>query len=529
MKNIINKKIDLRRLILGLTIASALIALVNTLFAAYTVQRQQLIDTSKNNNYIYANKLAKSTNDFIKSIQQQLSVSAKIISGKITDNERLTEEVHRLLEQTNSFNSAVIVDKYAKVIATSPNTLPLTGKTLSSPGIIESIETRLPTTSNQYLSTVGNLLIFISHPIVDEKNEYLGLVGGSIYLKQDSILQNLLGEHYYTDGSYLYVVDKNKRIIYHPNNERIGEFINDNSVINKLALGLSGSEIVVNSKGIEMIAGYASVPSTGWGIVSQRPLTAVLQPLDALMQKVFLKALPVALISILIILWCTKKISNPLRQLANGAQSMDDPETAKKIHAIKSWYFEAQELKRAMALGMSLLNLNISKLEQDVQTDPLTKLGNRRCLELSLKRLSASKQKFSVISIDIDHFKKINDTHGHDVGDIVLHELAKHMKAVSRADDILCRVGGEEFFMVLPKSDAESTKNIAERLREKVENSTFKEAVKITISIGVASWPTDASDIKTVFKLADDMLYKAKHNGRNRVEVFSTELATSLA
>jgi diguanylate cyclase (GGDEF)-like protein len=135
-----------------------------------------------------------------------------------------------------------------------------------------------------------------------------------------------------------------------------------------------------------------------------------------------------------------------------------------------------------MLIGISLLNRNIQKLQDDVKTDPLTKLGNRRSLEAALQKLEASSQIFSVVSIDIDHFKKVNDTFGHDAGDIVLRDLAKQMKSVSRADDLPCRVGGEEFLIVLPRTSETTAVQVAERLRKQVEAAVFEGVGHITIS-----------------------------------------------
>jgi diguanylate cyclase (GGDEF)-like protein len=231
-----------------------------------------------------------------------------------------------------------------------------------------------------------------------------------------------------------------------------------------------------------MISGYAIIPTTNWGVVAQRPLSATLAPLDSLMKQVILKTLPIAVISVFLICWCANRIAKPLQLLSEGAKNIDHPETEKKIQKIKSWYVESYELKKAMLIGISLLNRNIQKLQDDVKTDPLTKLGNRRSLEAALQKLEASSQIFSVVSIDIDHFKKVNDTFGHDAGDIVLRDLAKQMKSVSRADDLPCRVGGEEFLIVLPRTSETTAVQVAERLRKQVEAAVFEGVGHITIS-----------------------------------------------
>ena len=520
---------DLRRLILVLTLCSALLPFANTFYAGYAVQRQQLMDATQEGNAAYARKLAKSTDDFLQSTLQQLAYTAQLLAEHMDDEAQLIREATRLRLQTKSFNSVTIYNPLGTVLATSPETLQIKGKTLTSEAAQESLRTQGPVISQAYMSTAGNLIVFISQPIFSPQGDYLGAVGGSIYLKQESMLDQLLGEHFYKDGSYLYVVDKSKRIIYHPQADRVGQTVADNPVIDAVVGGASGNAVLSNSQGVAMLAGYAPVPSAGWGIVAQRPEAATLAPLDALMRNMLYKTLPLTLALLLLIWWGARRIAQPLRQLANGAHTMDRPETEQTIQAVHSWYYEAQELKKAMLVGLGLLHKNITKLRQDVHTDPLTGLGNRRHLDAALASFAANRTPFSVVALDIDHFKRVNDTYGHDVGDIVLKQLALQMRDVSRVDDLPCRVGGEEFVMLLPGAPRHIAAQVAERLRLLVETTALPTVGHITISLGVSSWPDGSTDMPTVFKQADDMLYRAKHGGRNRVEVFALDPAVAVA
>ena len=512
-------RLDLRRLILALTICSALIPFINTFYAGYLVQRQQLIDNTLEGHHAYATKLAKSTDDFLQSALQQLEYSARLMATRMADVDYLAQEASRLRLQTKSFNSVTIIDPTGYVLATSPETLQIKGKTLQSTGVAQTLSTRGPVISQPYMSTAGNYIVFVSQPILGPQGEFLGAVGGSIYLKEDNILDTLLGSHYYQDGTYVYVVDRNKHIIYHPDNHRVGDQVINNDVINAVIRGESGTAPVVNSKGVEMLAGYAVIPASGWGIVAQRPQAATLAPLNKLMRSVLYKTLPIALLMLVIIWWSARRIASPLRQLANGAHDMDKPETAQNIQAVKSWYFESYELKKAMLKGLNLLQRNITKLREDVNTDPLTGLGNRRHLEAAINSFQAQALPFSVIAIDIDHFKRINDGFGHDTGDEVLRQLARTIREVSRIDDVPCRVGGEEFLLLLPGTAPEDATHAAERLRQLVEKMEMPPVGHITISLGVAHWPDNSPEIKTVFQQADAMLYAAKRAGRNRIMV----------
>lgn len=210
-------RLDLRKLILALAVLSSFITLANSLYASYRVQRKILIDNTLESNHAYASKLAGSIDDFLASAQQQLRYSAGLLATRYNDANYLLEEANRLRKQTNSFNSVVIANAQGIVLATSPDTVQIVGKKLTSAGATQALHERKPLISAPYMSVVGNLLVFISHPVYDDTGKYLGYIGGTIYLKEKSILHNLLGEHYHRDGSYLYIVDENRRLLYHPN------------------------------------------------------------------------------------------------------------------------------------------------------------------------------------------------------------------------------------------------------------------------------------------------------------------------
>ncbi|MCX7711194.1 MAG: GGDEF domain-containing protein [Clostridia bacterium] len=162
------------------------------------------------------------------------------------------------------------------------------------------------------------------------------------------------------------------------------------------------------------------------------------------------------------------------------------------------------------------------KLELMAIYDPLTKAFNRNYLkeflENEIKRVERKSRDLSLILWDIDHFKKINDTYGHDVGDLTLLELTRIVKNSIRKYDVFARFGGEEFIIVLPETDIQAAEMLAERVRKDVEAFKFKKIGHITISLGVTSFSIGDSE-ETMTKRADIALYKAKNNGRNRVEL----------
>ncbi len=167
-------------------------------------------------------------------------------------------------------------------------------------------------------------------------------------------------------------------------------------------------------------------------------------------------------------------------------------------------------------------------LKNQATRDPLTSLYNRRYFEDEVvRRILAAKtagENFSILMIDADLFKRVNDTYGHKTGDKVLIELASTCQQALRNDDIVARYGGEEFVIYLAKVNAQKAKVVAERLRESISqvvvHSDENDEVRFTVSIGISS--SEVSDnIDMLIKTADEALYKAKQNGRNRVEIFN--------
>ncbi|WP_133013434.1 sensor domain-containing diguanylate cyclase [Marinomonas flavescens] len=508
--------LKLNRLILFLAITATILTFLNSFYSNYEVQKEQLISQAIEVNRAYANKLADTTEVFLAASRQQLTYAANEVRNKMDNTAVLKHAANRLKYQTNSFNSVVISDSTGLAQAVSPETVNLLGKRLKSVGSLEALKKRKALISKPYLSTINNLLVFISAPIVDDQNNYRGFLGGTIYLRRPNILSQILGEHYYKNGSYIYVIDKQKEILYHPDKSRIGTFIQNNNGIDEIIANNEGGISLRNSKGIDMLAGYAIVPSTDWIIITQSPLQSTLLPLKGIMEKVILKTLPLAIIVFLFIWWFARAISRPLKQLADKAKSLDSPTVSDEIEHINSWYVESLSLKKAILSGVKLLQNQIGQLRLDADTDPLTGANNRRGFQMRLEELAAQGTTFSLLSLDIDFFKKVNDTFGHNVGDEVLKQQIQIMNRFSREQDMVARTGGEEFVLLLKETSQDDALLVAERLRTAIAEEVFDVVGHITVSIGVASWLDHSTPVKKVLLSVDDALYEAKKQGRNR-------------
>ncbi|RMF45656.1 MAG: diguanylate cyclase [Anaerolineae bacterium] len=168
------------------------------------------------------------------------------------------------------------------------------------------------------------------------------------------------------------------------------------------------------------------------------------------------------------------------------------------------------------------------RLQALALTDGLTGIFNRRSLMrigANEIRTASQRRAFSLLMLDIDHFKRINDTYGHLAGDRVLQELTKACIRLLRDEDVIGRYGGEEFVIVLPGTPLNGALHVAQRIQEQLKSMTIPTEdgrhIHITVSIGVATWDTDVTTFEALINRADEALYQAKANGRNRIEIWS--------
>ena len=185
-----------------------------------------------------------------------------------------------------------------------------------------------------------------------------------------------------------------------------------------------------------------------------------------------------------------------------------------------------------LAHAFSLTNRRqLEDLRRMVHVDPLTGAGNRRAQNIKLEAVTAMFRRYnspaSLLMLDIDHFKSINDTYGHTVGDQILIELSELVHSTTRATETLYRFGGEEFVLVAEQTALESAVNLAENLRSRMEQQLFSCGIRLTVSIGVAQLQPE-EDREGWLKRVDDALYRAKGRGRNQVIAAAVQVAPTV-
>jgi diguanylate cyclase (GGDEF)-like protein len=188
------------------------------------------------------------------------------------------------------------------------------------------------------------------------------------------------------------------------------------------------------------------------------------------------------------------------------------------------------ELRNARNLGVIAAGAletawTIEDARRNARTDPLTGLANRRGFSERFAQVISETDRYggsaALVLLDVDFFKKVNDTYGHEAGDAVLVALGDVVAEGRRTVDLAARLGGEELALILPQTDVSSARDLAERLRKRIESLSVRTnsgEVRVTASFGVAEYSARSGEGDKVFERADQALYAAKRNGRNRVE-----------
>jgi diguanylate cyclase (GGDEF)-like protein len=308
-----------------------------------------------------------------------------------------------------------------------------------------------------------------------------------------------------------------------------------------LFAGETGSLHRMNYEDLEVLAVMQPVPRLGWGVVAEKnyedAYRALVEIRTVALASTAWLLLGVGLFAYLLSL----TIIGPLTRLTDGAARVaggdlsvaipaDPPREigrlATMFNTMVTYLREAQEELTAVNLALNERNVALETLSA---TDPLTGLHNRRRMRDALNAEVARHQRngrpFSILMVDVDHFKKYNDTYGHPEGDGLLKKVGDILSSSLRTNDFAARYGGEEFLVLLPDQDQKGALEVAERIRQRISVETEDAANQrkaVTASIGAATFPEAGRTANVLLSNADAALYRAKNSGRNCVAVASS-------
>lgn len=512
-------KVRLRTLLTSLSAGGVIFTSGLLLSALLLFQHTNIEDSLLDSNIAYARKLADTTDHYLTTAQRELAWSAAQIT-QLNDTQLLRRETDRLRMQSGFFNSVVVVNADAVVAATSPESLNLVGVKLQSDASRRAITTQKPFISSPYVSASGNYVVSLSQPVFSAEGHYIGYIAGTIFLKKQSILSEILSQHFYPTGSSISIVNNEGLIIFSYDPARVGSHMQlSPALLRQLAATESGH---FDSQDAERhyLIGYASLQKTDWNIF----ISGTAQTVRGIMMRtagnVIWFIVGIITLAAAVMAFLASRIASPLEKLAGAVREGCSDATPESLSSVNAWYYEAYRLKDAVGENRRAVAGKVAALNDEVMTDPLTGLHNRRGFNMLVAELGDDPEQ-CVIAIDIDHFKKINDWYGHDGGDEVLVRLAALLRQVCRVGDVVSRFGGEEFIVMLPCTQPDTAAGIAESIRQAVCSASFPFVGDMTVSLGVASL-RDCGDRETLLRRADEALYAAKGAGRNQVFIFSS-------
>lgn len=339
---------------------------------------------------------------------------------------------------------------------------------------------------------------------------------------------NYLYNHFSTvdlgKKSYLMVVDSESRLIYHPDKAMIGQQLLPE--FSQLFTSAGGTRHIFLD-GEEVLFGYASLPRTGWRVVAVIPEKTLLLPMD----RVTKNALALLFICLAIIGFMSfqysRSVVGPIKAISNGFRKIQEnhqtridplpiPKTKDEIGEMVYWFNAFLEAMQARQKSDQLI-------WHQANFDMLTGLPNRFLfrdrLETEIQKAYRSGLALALLFIDLDRFKIINDTLGHDAGDSVLKEAAHRIRNSVRACDTVARLGGDEFIVILSAlNEAVSIESLVKKILDTLAEPFhwIDEKLFLSASIGISLYPTDANESDGLLKNADLAMYAAKTEGRNR-------------
>ena len=456
--------------------------------------------------------------------------------------------------------SYVSLDNYSKVISVKPNSHEVLNKNNgnSDPFLkylnLGHRHSALKDVSPVFKSTVSK------HPVVLVKAYVYDKIGnkrGVLFAEVDlAYINDICGKINFGSKEYCSIVDSLGKVVAHPNQQWVEQSHNLSKmlIVQKIKRGKSETMDFFSPYLKEQaVAGFATVEKLGWGVIVSQSEADLNSPLREVMYTILKWLILGVFLALIVAYMLTLQITKPLSALVLRSKEADIRSESFNLGALpKNSPLEISQLWAAISSLVSRLqksNKEVKKLNyslsKDIEKataklrqtnkhlykissrDHLTKIANRRYFEDSINKVMKNKRgdKASIILIDVDKFKFINDTYGHEAGDLALIHIAQLMNKCTRDGDLPARLGGDEFVIYIRNCGPKSLHRVAENLRKTVEESPIVWAgkrINLTLSVGTVNHEIDGRITLTkLLKYADLAMYDSKERGRNHVSAFS--------
>lgn len=379
----------------------------------------------------------------------------------------------------------------------------------------------------------GDPILVMAAPVRDSAKRVVAVLAGAATLNTRGLLDRLQETRLGASGGFLLISPTDKLFVGASDPSMVLKPTpapGVNLLHDRAMAGYRGTGITINAKGVEELSAMVTVPSTGWFVVARMPTAEAFRPIEVLRGFNWMNSLAVMAGMIITLMLLLPRMLRPLTEAARSMREMADGRRELAPLPIKH-QDEVGDLVLGFNYLVAKLNEKEAKLQKTVQrldqlagTDSLTSAGNRRQFDEMVERELDRSRRFghpiSLMLLDLDLFKMINDTHGHVQGDRVLQHVAECIRNVLRKSDSLSRWGGEEFVILMPDTELSSAAILAERVRASIASHSIEGLGSVTASIGVAELMESESREQWVARV-DAAMYRAKDGGRNRVEVDS--------
>lgn len=370
-------------------------------------------------------------------------------------------------------------------------------------------------------------LVSFGKTLLNANEEIIGVL--SIDAGMDTIIEALSVKDQHYPTVYNYVLNTQGKVLIHPD-EGMRDTFHEGVYAHLPSADVTRGGLNYRDEGRQFLAHFDRIESLGWIVVTEVNLADIRQPI----MKTIIFTLLMIVTGSLLATWLmsfvlSRHIIAPLKKLQNRVQEITEGRGDK----ISEYSFpnneigmisEAIEQLTENALIHKNVELKVKNLQLDAlsNTDQLTEIANRRkmleIIQAEINRFDRHKTPFSIFMFDVDHFKRVNDTFGHDLGDQVLIDIARVVRSSIRRTDTLGRWGGEEFILICPETELNTAHNVAEKACSAIRHHTFPANLSITVSLGLSEFRSGHT-LETILAEIDQKMYLAKQNGRNRIEI----------
>ena len=448
--------------------------------------------------------------------------------GHSSPRTRLSDYLNSVRERFSDYEELIVVDAAGRMVASSAGT----PRALRLPRDWHSElnATNAVVGEAFWDASLGKAILLVAVPVQHADGRIVGALAARLNLRgaEQSLRAFAPG-----NAGRIYLVGSNGRVMVSSlaSSAELMQITVAPTLLQRLSKNEGKVAGYENVSGVDVLGSLKQVPRVGWAVMAEIPTDAAYHQVRrfreitlAIVAALLLAVTAIAYYLALIIVRPLERLTKGAAEVAEGDLAVDLPtaegEVGELTYVFNHMVGRLRQSRQQLDAVNETLRERNEELERLSASDSLTGLSNRRILtqRLSEELLRSQRQNhsFTVVMLDVDHFKKYNDAHGHPAGDEVLKRVANILRTSTRAGDCTARYGGEEFAVLLSGKGAEEATQLAERIRERVAEEEFT-AGRITISAGIAEFPDHGHTAEAVISSADEALYEAKREGRNRV------------